>query len=250
MHCFFYFGKYAKQMIVKIAILGDFNPIYETHHRLNESIRDVQNFLNRTIQFDWITTDTFDPIVVFENQDYKGLWIAPGSPYKDMVNALNTISYARVNNIPTLGNCGGFQHMLIEFAKNVCGLENADHEETNPDSPEILIKRLSCSLKGEQESLRIIDKSSILYKTYKKKKIEGKYFCSYGLNEEYMAPLKSHGINFTSVSEDGNYRSFEIDAHPFYVGTLFQPALSSTKENSNPMIIRFVEQSLGIKNHI
>jgi len=234
-------------MIDKIAILGDFNPIYETHHRLNDSIRDVQNFLNKKIQFDWITTDTFNCKVVFEKHNYKGLWIAPGSPYRDMNNALGTIKYVRENKIPTLGNCGGFQHMLIEFAKNICGIENADHEETNPNSSEIIIKRLACSLKGEQETLTIIDESSSLYKTHGKKKLIGKYFCSYGVNEDYLEVLKSNGINFTSISNDGNYRSFEIDNHPFFVGTLFQPALTSTKKNSSPMIIEFIKESLKKK---
>jgi len=231
-------------MISKIAILGDFNPIYETHHRLNDSTRDVQSILKKEIQFDWIATDTFNCKVVFESKNYKGLWIAPGSPYKDMNNSLDAIKYVRQNKIPTFGNCGGFQHMLIEFAKNECGIENADHEETNPDSSEILIKRLACSLKGEQEKLSIISEPSILNKVYGGTNLIGKYYCSYGLNENYIEPLRSNGIFFTSKSEDGNYRSFEIDNHPFFVGTLFQPALTSTKNNSNPMIIEFIKQSI------
>lgn len=231
-------------MISKIAILGDFNPIYETHHRLNDSTRDVQSILNKEIQFDWITTDTFNCKVVFERNNYKGLWIAPGSPYRDMNNALDAIKYVRQNRIPTFGNCGGFQHMLIEFAKNECGIENADHEETNPDSSEILIRRLACSLQDKQEKLLIISESSILNKVYEGKNLIGKYYCSYGLNENYIEPLRANGINFTSKSESGNYRSFEIDNHPFFVGTLFQPALTSTKNNSNSMIIEFIKQSI------
>lgn len=231
-------------MLDKIAILGDFNPIYETHHKLNESIRDIQSFLGKEIQFDWIATDIFNCKVVFERQKYKGLWIAPGSPYKDMDNVLNTIKHVREHNIPTFGNCGGFQHMIIEFAKNVCNIKNADNEETNPESPELLIKRLSCSLKGEEESLNIIEEESLLYKAYKRKRMIGKYFCSYGLNNKYLEVLKSKGMKLTSISEDGNYRSFEIDSHPFFVGTLFQPALTSTRKESNPMIIEFIKRSL------
>lgn len=228
----------------KIAILGDFNPIYETHHKLNESIRDIQKFLGKEIQFDWISTDIFNCKVVFEKQKYIGLWIAPGSPYKDMENVLNTIKYTRENHIPTFGNCGGFQHMVIEFAKNVCHIKNADNEETNPESAEILIKRLSCSLKGTQELLNITDEESILYKAYQRKSMIGKYFCSYGLNHKYHEILESNGMKFTSISEDKHYRSIEIDNHPFFIGTLFQPALTSTREESNPMIIEFVKRSL------
>ena len=231
-------------MIEKIAILGDFNPIYETHLKLNESTRDLQDFLQRKIRFDWISTDVFRSNIVFEKQNYLGLWIAPGSPYKDMQNVIQTIKYARENNIPTFGNCGGFQHMVIEFAINVCQIENADHEETNPDGSEHIIKELSCSLKGTEEYLEIIDEESILYKTYKRKNLNGKYWCNYGLNSKFHKILESRGMKFTSVSDDGNYRSFEISGHPFYLGTLFQPALSSTRKDSNPMIIEFVKKCL------
>ena len=231
-------------MIDRIAILGDFNPVYETHHKLNESTRDLQEYLQKKIQFDWISTDIFNSPIVFEKQNYSGLWIAPGSPYKDMQNVLNTIKYVRENNIPTFGNCGGFQHMLIEFAKNVCHIENADHEETNPESSENLIKRLACSLKGTEETLEIIEEESILFETYKEKEMIGRYWCSYGLNSKYHEILESRGMKFTSVSEDGHYRSFEITGHPFFVGTLFQPALTSTRKDSNPMIIEFIKRCL------
>ncbi len=228
----------------KIAILGDFNPKYRTLHQLNDSTRHVQQFLNTTIQFDWIPTDLFDNRVVFERYQYNGLWIAPGSPYKDMDNVLHAIRYTRENNIPTLGNCGGFQHMLIEFANNVCGIENAIHEEVKPGHAEPLIKRLSCSLVGEQEKLNIINDSSILYRSYGLSEILGKYYCSYGLNETYADQLVAKGLLFTSMSEDGQYRSFEIMDHPFFVGTLFQPALASSYEDQNPIIVDFVKASL------
>src|SRR5687768_6308913 len=112
----------------RIAILGDFNPVYATHHALNDGILQVSNHLGEFVQCDWIGTDIFNTKVVFEKGLYSSLWIAPGSPYKDFQNALEVIRYARTNDIPTLGNCGGFQHMVIEFARNVCGIVNAGHE--------------------------------------------------------------------------------------------------------------------------
>ncbi|KFF26070.1 glutamine amidotransferase-related protein [Chryseobacterium vrystaatense] len=237
-------------MIEKIAILGDFNPIHYTLHQLNNTARDVQKVLKREIQFDWISTDIFDSKTVFEKQNYKGLWIAPGSPYKDMDGVINAIRYTRENNIPTFGNCGGFQHMIIEFAQNVCDIQNAGHEEITPSNPYLLIKKLSCSLKGEEETLNLIEKSSFLYQTLKQDTILGKYYCSYGINEIYTDNLKAHGMIFTSISEDNNYRSFEIKDHPFFVGTLFQPALTSTLEEPNPLIIEFIKKSLENVNRL
>lgn len=230
-------------MIKKIAVLGDFNPIYSTHHSLNDSIRDITKLINKEIQFDWINTDIFNSTTAFKDF-YCGLWIAPGSPYKSMENVLNTITYVRENKIPTLGNCGGFQHMIIEFARNVCGIENADHEETNPDADDLLIAKLSCSLVEQQEELKIIDTDSLLYNVIKRTDLVGKYFCSYGINNKYVGTLKSHGLALTAKSEDGQIRAFEIKSHPFFVGTLFQPALTSTKNEPNPIILEFVKKSI------
>jgi CTP synthase (UTP-ammonia lyase) len=234
-------------MLYRIAILGDFNPVYSTHHALNDSTRQIKQLFTEEIQFDWISTDIFNYQTAF-NHLYSGLWIAPGSPYKNMQNVLNSIQYARENNIPTLGNCGGFQHMIIEFARNVCGIKNADHEETNPGSPDLLIAKLSCSLVEQQEQLTIVDKHSILYDIIQREQLTGKYFCSYGLNEKYMDQLKSNGLTITALSADGAVRAFEMANHPFFVGTLFQPALTSTIEEPDPIITAFVRQCIQHKN--
>lgn len=234
-------------MVKRFAILGDFNPIYATHLALNESIRNITNLSDKEIQFDWIGTDIFNCRTAFKDQ-YCGLWIAPGSPYKDMKNVMQTITYVRENKIPTLGNCGGYQHMIIEFARNVCGIKDADHEETNPAAEDLVIAKLSCSLVEQQEKLKIIDTNSILFNVIKRIDFIGKYFCSYGINSKYLDSLKSHGLALTSQSHDGQIRAFEIKSHPFYVGTLFQPALTSTKNKPNPIILEFVKKSIEMQN--
>jgi CTP synthase (UTP-ammonia lyase) len=226
----------------KIAILGDFNPIYHTHHALNDSILQVCNRLGKFVQCDWISTDVFDTKVVFGKDLYSSLWIAPGSPYKDFENVLKVIRYARVNNIPTLGNCGGFQHMVIEFARNVCGIMHADHEETNSESDDLVIHKLACSLAGLEEKLTITDQKSIIYSILKKEKFPARYFCSYGLNEKYHDVLQRNGLVFTSRSDEGAIRSFELKSHPFFVGTLFQPALASSDGEPNPILVEFFKR--------
>ena len=230
-------------MVKKIAVLGDFNPNYATHHALNDSIRDIAKRREEEIQFDWIGTDIFEPTVAFRKM-YCGLWIAPGSPYRNMENVLNAITYARENNIPTLGNCGGFQHMVIEFARNVCGIANAGHEETNPGAEDLVINKLSCSLVQQQEDLAITDTESILFNAIQRTRLVGKYFCSYGLNNQYVDTLVAHGLAFTVIAAEGQVRAFELKTHPFFVGTLFQPALTSTSEKPDPLIAAFVKKSM------
>lgn len=231
-------------MTTRIAILGDFNPGYSTHHALNNSVRQIVRKFSEDLQFDWISTDTFNAETAFDGL-YSGLWIAPGSPYKDMQNVLKAITYARLNSVPTFGNCGGFQHIMIEFARNVCGIVHADHEETNAGASDLLISKLSCSLVEQEEELTIVKRDSILYKVIQRDTLSGRYFCNYGLNGKYREALQAGGLLFTALSNDGQVRAFEIERHPFFVGTLFQPALTSTFAEPNPLIIEFVRQSLN-----
>jgi len=230
-------------MTYRIAILGDFNPIFSTHHALNDSVRQTARQFTDDIQFDWISTDTFSQHM-FE-KIYSGLWIAPGSPYKNAENVIHTITYARENEIPTLGNCGGFQHMVIEYARNVAEIKNANHEETNPDSDSLVISKLSCSLKGLEEELTITDSNSLLHKILRKNKMLGKYYCSYGINPKFANQLFVNGLHPTAYSVDHQIRAFELIDHPFFVGTLFQPALTSSFQQPDPIIGEFVKNCLN-----
>lgn len=235
-------------MTYRIAILGDFNPTHTTQHALNDSIRHIQKRLNKDIQCDWIGTDVFDSKVVF-NGRYCGLWVVPGSPYKSMENVISVIEYTRVNHIPTFGICAGFQHMLIEFARNVCGITNADHEETSFSDSDFVISKLSCSLVRKEEKVTIADKKSKLYNLIKKKQITGRYFCNYGLNNNYIEILKQYGLSITALSPDGEVRAFELNSHPFFLGTLFQPTFESTFANPNPIILEFFKQCIKYSKH-
>ena len=231
-------------MSIKIVVLGDYDPSYKTLQAITNTFDPLRKLLNRDIQFDWFDTDKFN----YENEfsdGYVGLWVTPGSPYKDMENVVNAIAYTRINRIPTFGNCGGFQHMAIEFARNVCGIENADHQETNPAGEALIITKLACSLVEQSEVLKIIRKDSILNQIIGKDVFTGKYFCSYGINDRYLKMLESKGLIFTAQSGDGQMRAFEIKSHPFFLGTLFQPALSSGKDELNPIIVEFVKRCVS-----
>ncbi|MBK9982425.1 MAG: gamma-glutamyl-gamma-aminobutyrate hydrolase family protein [Saprospiraceae bacterium] len=234
----------AKPRAKKIVILGDFNPHYHTHLAVNETIIHLSNTFNNEVAFEWIDTDKFE--IENDFNTYSGLWIASGSPYKDMNNVLHAIKYARENNIPTFGNCGGFQHMLIEYARNVCGLLYADSEETNPESKEIIISKLTCSLVGQQEEISI-DRSSLLFSLIGETNLTGKYHCNYALNPIYIPLLESNGMRMTATNPEGDIRAFEVPSHPFYIGTLFQPALTSTDDEISPILMGFTKLVLVSK---
>lgn len=112
---------------MKLAIIGDFNSSFRPHVATNKAIEHSIQNLGIQVEANWVSTDyiidNFNSII----NTYNGFWIAPGSPYKSMTGALEIINYARINDIPTLGTCGGFQHMVIEFARNILNIKDAEH---------------------------------------------------------------------------------------------------------------------------
>jgi CTP synthase (UTP-ammonia lyase) len=228
--------------MIKIAILGDYNPKVPTLLQLDTVAKQLALESRDNLLFEWVNTDDFDFKTAFDHE-YDGLWIAPGSPYRDANNVLEAIAHARINKIPTLGNCGGFQHMLIEFARNVCDLKSADHQETNQFAEEPVISKLSCSLVGETEIVNIHAVGSIMHKVYAAKSILAKYHCNYGFNQSYAKLFVENDLIFTAYSSDGAVRGFELKEHPFFVGTLFQPALTSERDHIDPLILSFVNAS-------
>lgn len=126
-----------------IALLGEYTPTFAPHASTNATIKHAKAVLGLEIDYDWISTADLDS-ALFER--YAGIWIAPGSPYKDMDKTLAAIRHARENNIPCLGTCGGFQHMILEYARNVLGFKDAQHAEYDPYASNLFISQLTCSL--------------------------------------------------------------------------------------------------------
>lgn len=222
---------------IGIALVGDFDENMHTHLALNESIDHCRAFLQFDLEAKWVPSQ--DSHAIFSGRDlYNALWIAPGSPYNNEDNVLEVIRYARENNIPLMGSCGGFQFMVIEYAKNKLGINNAGHEETN-GCVNPVISMLSCSLKGREEEISIPEKESWLFNVLQTHTITAGYYCSYGVNPKFYKILNQHPFVFTAFSPTGEVRAFELRGHRFFKGTLFQPSLHSSPDRPNPLLLSF-----------
>ncbi len=166
---------------------------------------------------------------------YAGFLVSPGSPYRSMQGALTAIRYAREQRIPLLGTCGGLQHMLVEFARNVGGLPDADHAETNPNAPHLAVTPLVCSLAGQIGAVRVLEGTRAA-SAYGTTEIEEPFFCTYGLNPEYRPLLESRGLRVSGFGTDGEVRIVELSAHPFFVGTLYVPQARHVPGKPHPLI--------------
>jgi CTP synthase (UTP-ammonia lyase) len=224
-----------------IGLVGDFSEKIHTHVALNHSLEHCRPHLPFRFDAQWIATPSLNETGLAENK-FHGCWIVPGSPYLNDEGVLNTIKWAREHEFPLLGSCGGFQYMVLEYARNVLGMADAAHEESDPHSGTHIISKLSCSLKGRQEEVFIKDRQSWLYRVLNREKITGHFYCSYGFNASYHKIFEESRLSFTAFSGDGEVRAFGLKTHPFFNGTLFQPSLESSSENPNPLILDFIRR--------
>jgi CTP synthase (UTP-ammonia lyase) len=233
-------GKPNTRCKMKLAIIGDFNPSSRTHVATNEAIEHAKKYLNLELAADWISTDLVIDNLTSILKDYHGFWIAPGSPYKSMTGALEIIKHARLNNIPTFGTCGGFQHMAIEFARNVLNIKDAEHAEYDPYASNLVVTPLSCSLVGKKLKINLTDKKSLTYKTFNSDTIEEKYYCNFGLNPEYEAEINKNGLAIVGIDANNEARILELKGHRFFIATLFVPQDNSTFENPHKLVLEFI----------
>src|SRR5512139_1724215 len=113
----------------KVALIGEYDPAYLPHVATDAAIQHSQAALGVQVSASWLSTEDIDE-GMFEA--FSGIWVAPGSPYRNMAKTLWAIRFARENGVPCLGTCGGFQHIVLEYARNVLGFEDAQHAEYDP----------------------------------------------------------------------------------------------------------------------
>ncbi|MGZ8158255.1 MAG: CTP synthase C-terminal region-related (seleno)protein [Methylobacter sp.] len=228
-------------MIKPIALLGEYTPTFPPHISTNEAVKRAQNLLNVELTADWLSTEDIGP-KLFEH--YSGIWVAPGSPYKNMDKTLWAIRYARENKIPCFGTCGGFQHMVIEYARNVLGFKDAQHAEYDPYASSLFISELSCSLAGREMQLDFVPGSQVeaIYGSLSAKE---QYYCNFGVNPDCIDELKQGPLNISGSDAEGEIRVIEHPDHPFFIGTLFVPQSRPTSLKPHPLVTAFLAAVVG-----
>lgn len=223
-----------------IALIGDYSPEVTAHRAIPRALELTRAESASDLSWQWINTrDLHTPSR--ELADFSGIWVVPASPYENTAGALDAIRFAREARRPFLGTCGGFQHALIEFARDVLGLADADHAETNPTGPTLLVTRLACSLVEQTTPLRFTPGSLIRAAYGTDAAVEG-YRCNFGPNPAHVPALERAGLRFTAFDDTGAPRAAELapSAHPFFVGTLFQPERAALRDVTPPLVRAFV----------
>src|SRR5262249_50031260 len=133
---------------IRIGMIGDRNLEVRAHVAIPRALDLAGHGLPRPLEPVWLSTITLTHGLETKLASVSGLWCVPNSPYASMEGALSAIRFAREHSVPFLGTCGGFQHALIEFARDVLGMTEADHAETNPRAAVPFVSALACSLTG------------------------------------------------------------------------------------------------------
>lgn len=224
----------------RIALVGDRSPSVRSHQRLPGLLAALRERHGLPVDAYWVPTeDALDPGAV---SGFDAVWLLPGSPYRSEAGALAAVRTAREEGLPFLGTCGGFQHALLEFARNACGLTGARHTENEPGDPsaeraadDILIAPLSCSLVGHEGRLRTVPGSLAERLLGSRESVE-RFHCAYGPVPGLLPRLEAGGLRFTAHDPEGAPRVAELPGHPFFLATLFQPELSGDGTVPHPYI--------------
>ncbi|HEX7690501.1 MAG TPA: hypothetical protein VF453_22550 [Burkholderiaceae bacterium] len=205
---------------IRIAIVGDRDDAIAAHRAIPIALADVAAAHDLELAVDWLATDAVGDGRALARFD--GLWCAPGSPYRSEDGALRAIAHARTTGTPFLGTCGGFQHALLEFARAVLGWDDATHAESEPGVGRAVIAPLECAL-VEASGFATLAPGSRIAKAYGATTAPTIYRCRYGLAPEFRAALTAGPLRATAEDERGALRAVELDDHPFFVATLWQP---------------------------
>ena len=126
------------------------------------------------------------------------------------------------------------------------GIHDAEHEETAPGAPTLLVSRLSCSLVGRTQPIKIVP-GSHAHRAYRRKEVAEQFYCNYGLNPEFRDRLNDGHLKVTGIDLMGEARIVELSDHPFYIATLFVPQMSSRSERPHPLIIAYLRAALAFQ---
>ncbi len=214
-----------------ILALGDRDPGYLTHREVDAALA---LFPAGT---DWVGTSSS---TARDLDGCSGIWLLPGTPYRDADAALAAIRYCLVAGAPFLGTCGGFQHALVELARGQAGIADAEHEETNPEAATLVISRLACSLYGEVRTVTPVPGTRFA-EICGVEPFEGYHYCGYGLDPAYVAPLLRAGVVVGATAPDAGVEAIELPGHRFFLATAFQPQVGTSETGGlSPLLEAFV----------
>jgi CTP synthase len=235
---------------VDIGLVGKYVEYEDSYKSLKESLLHGGLAHNRRVNIHWIEAEQLAwPDCARRLRGYDAILVPGGFGKRGIEGMLNAIRYAREFKVPFFGICLGMQALVIEFARNVCGLAGADSTEFDPDPPYRVIYKLR-ELKGVDElggTMRLgaypcqLADGSFARAAYKKDIISERHRHRYEFNREFEEILTKHGLRLTGQTPDGIYVEIcEIADHPWFLGCQFHPEFKSSPLEPHPLFRDFI----------
>ena len=246
--------------VVSIGIVGKYVEYEDSYKSLKEALVHGALAHNLKLSVTWIEAEGLesnpaDPSArAYEQQlaGFDGILVPGGFGKRGIEGMLNAIRYARENKVPYFGICLGMQTACIEFARNVCGLRQANSSEFDPAAEHRIIYKLR-ELLGVEEmggTMRlgawdcVLEPGSLAEKAYGKTEISERHRHRYEFNREYEALLTGGGLRLTGTTPDSTYVEIvELPDHPFFLGCQFHPEFKSKPLEPHPLFRDFVAAS-------
>ncbi len=240
-----------------IALVGKYTSLHDAYLSVAEALRHAGYYNKATVHINWIDSESITPDNVDEIlKDSDGVIVPGGFGNRGIEGMITTADYCRTTNKPYLGICLGMQTAVISFARNVCGLKDANSGEFDPTSPHKVIDFLPDQSDETKKggTLRlgaypcILEEGSKIQKCYNKTTISERHRHRYEFNNDYREIMTSHGMRLAGKSPDKKIiETIELPTHPFYIGVQFHPEFKSRPNNPQALFLGLVEAALAAK---
>ncbi len=240
---------------ITIALVGKYVQLHDAYLSVSEALKHAGYYHHVNVNIKWIdagcvTDDNINELL----GDVKGILVPGGFGPRANEGKLKAIKYARVNKIPYLGLCLGMQLAVIEYARNVLNLENANSTEMDENTPYPVIDYLPEQYKGIHlgGTLRLgeyeceIKDDTKTYEAYQKKVIQERHRHRYEFNNEYKQLFMENGLIFSGLNpQTGLVEIIELNNHPFFIACQFHPEFTSRPYRPHPLFRDFIKAALG-----
>lgn len=241
----------APKFEITIGLIGKYVELKDSYKSIAESFIHAGVSNEIKVNLKWISSENMDENLVDETLvGLDGILVAPGFGERGIQGKINAVKYARENKIPFLGICLGMQCAVIEFARNVMGLEGAHSFEMNPETqyPVIDLMESQKDISSKGGTMRLgaysckIEKATLAHKVYGKSLIQERHRHRYEFNNAYLERFKAAGLIMSGTNPESNLVEIvELPNHPFFIGVQFHPEYKSTVEAPAPLFVQFVK---------
>ena len=248
--------KNPKQSL-NIGLIGKYIELKDSYISIHESLIHAGAVHETSLNIKWIHSEQLNEANVAEELgDLDGVLVAPGFGERGIEGKIWAVKYARENNIPFLGICLGMQCAVIEFARNVVGLDDAHTTEINEHSkdPVIYLMEDQKDVTEKGGTMRLgaydcaVDNTSLAFEAYKSDLITERHRHRFEFNNDYLNQFESAGMKATGVNPEGKMVEIvENVNHPWFVGVQFHPEYSSTVLNPHPLFVQFLAAAIKEK---